>query len=326
MCSTSMTVLETTTLSLAGGSEGSSYGASRYAAEKEGVTNRFAAAQKLFKDQAASSPQPPTPAPITRQLTNTGASLYTKLDFSVSSNSPPADQDSTTLNLDKTSFTDAFMKTRTRQIPKPITAAALPSSQAPPTLVHSGCILLGPRRALQPLDVTSQTSARTPTGAPAWYCRHDKLVIFDGFRATGDGAAKLITRSSRGLDMARRNCSKMTIRVEVPCRHCQELLKRKTSAFERMLECSVCKGCQDRCLMEWEKRKAAESVVEAPTEKLAQSEPSSPTWAEPQLAGTEPGLDDCPPAPKPIVALEDAKPLELAKRDSVLQDDEITVA
>jgi hypothetical protein len=313
MSATSTTLVEVTTIHLTTSIENSSYVSSNTSVEKERATLRFAAAQKLFNDQAASQAKPQIPASLSRKRTNTAASLYTKLDASVADRSSLVEQPGVFSSPTDLSFRDAFIKTGARHIPKPATAASLAASQSPPTPVDEGCILLGPRRTLNPFDVTRQIHAATTDGSPAWYCRHDKLVIFDGIRDnSGNGTSKLITRSSRGLDMARRNCPKTTIQVDIPCSHCQDLLKRKTWVFaERMLECRVCKTCQDRCWREWDKRNRS---LQPTGDAVDASSPVSPcplaaeVTVDTERANTDLGVRDTKPPELSGVTISDPDP------------------
>ena len=48
-----------------------------------------------------------------------------------------------------------------------------------PRLAQGGCILPGPSVPPETFTSTSM-SARTEAERPAWWCRVDKLVVFDG--------------------------------------------------------------------------------------------------------------------------------------------------
>lgn len=265
MSTSSTTILEVTTIHLINkehGLHGDPQSASP--TDRERATSRFAAAQKLFGQQ-----QSPILSPIivTRQRNNTEPSLYSKLDQSVALTSPSADHQRAVSSPENLSFTDSFMKTSVRQLPKPRLAPSLASTERPPTPVDPGCLLPGPNRSLLPLDMTRSIKPKAASGGSVWYCRYDKLVIFDGIHAgNGDSSRKLITRSSRGLDISRKNCPKEKITIGLPCTHCQGLLKRRTWVFEeRMLQCRVCKGCQARCWKEWETgQETARSEVNPP--------------------------------------------------------------
>ena len=63
--------------------------------------------------------------------------------------------------------------------------------------------------------------------------------------------------------MSRKNCVKERIKVDLPCSHCQDLLNRKSWIYEeRVLECSVCRKCQEKCWKEWDKMQSLRDIGE----------------------------------------------------------------
>jgi heterodisulfide reductase subunit C len=116
------------------------------------------------------------------------------------------------------------------------------------------------------------------------------------------------------------------ISVDIPCGHCRDLLKRDTWVFEeRMLECRVCKGCQERCASEIEKQKIAEEVSEV-VEKNVPVKESSESVVPPEIEAGQAETQG-PQSRDQARVVDDAKVAEgQTKRDSVLQDDDITVA
>lgn len=119
------------------------------------------------------------------------------------------------------------------------------------TPIDPQCMLPGPKHTSRPFDITT-VKGTTATGAPAWWCRHDKLVVFDGIQTRGDEKKKhLITRTSKGLEVSRKRSPKEVISIKLSCSHCRDMLGKKTWTYEtRVMESKVCQRCQERCWWE----------------------------------------------------------------------------
>jgi len=123
----------------------------------------------------------------------------------------------------------------------------------PPRQTTNGCWLPGPGAQVGAFISTS-VRARTEAGnRPAWWCKVDKLVVFDGIDASSDGDMKIHTRSSKGLSIARRRGDMETIVIPMDCAHCQEMLNRHEWKYDmRVCKRSVCWDCKERC--KWESK------------------------------------------------------------------------
>lgn len=86
--------------------------------------------------------------------------------------------------------------------------------------------------------------ARTLDGKPAWWCPNCKLVIFDGM----DNQGRPQTRTSRGLEVSRKNCPKETVEYQMACLHCMETMGLHSWRYQaRVMNGKVCKRCEQRC-------------------------------------------------------------------------------
>ncbi|KAH6865123.1 hypothetical protein BKA58DRAFT_322637 [Alternaria rosae] len=134
----------------------------------------------------------------------------------------------------------------------------------PPPQTTNGCWLPGPGAQVHAFTSTS-VRARTEAGnRPAWWCKVDKLVVFDGIDATSDGDMKIHTRTSKGLSIARRRGDMETIVIPMDCAHCQEMLNRHEWKYDmRVCKRSVCWDCKDRCKWELEQEKLASEQTAA---------------------------------------------------------------
>lgn len=121
----------------------------------------------------------------------------------------------------------------------------------PPRPTANGCLLPGPGGSA---DAFSSTSVRARTEAgdrPAWWCKFDKLVIFDCVETLEDGATRIHARTSKGLTIARRRGDLETVIVPMSCSHCQDMLRRQEWKYDvRVCKRSVCWDCKERC--KWE--------------------------------------------------------------------------
>ena len=151
-------------------------------------------------------------------------------------------------------------------------------------------------------------------------------MIFGGFRTNGDGVSKMVTRSSRGLDVARRNCPKVAVKVEVPCGHCRGLLKLSRNEWvfqERMLECGVCRMCQERCMVEWGKMEEAKAAAEEVP--VREQEVTHDSHGTKEVASADQATAGVA-VPRVLTQSAAKDGEQQAKRDSVLQHDELPSA
>ncbi|RMZ69609.1 hypothetical protein GMOD_00006442 [Pyrenophora seminiperda CCB06] len=128
----------------------------------------------------------------------------------------------------------------------------------PPRPTTNGCWLPNPGAQMNAFTSTS-VRGRTKSGdRPAWWCKADKLVVFDGMHMQDDGELKLLTRTSKGLSIARRYGDLETIVIPLDCTHCQEMLNRHEWKYDmRVCKRSVCWDCKERCKWEMEEEKRA---------------------------------------------------------------------
>jgi hypothetical protein len=102
---------------------------------------------------------------------------------------------------------------------------------------------------------SSSVRARTEGGRSAWWCKNDKLVVFDGISVGDDGETKIHTRTSKGLSIARRRGDTETVVMPMNCKHCQEMLNRHEWKYDiQVCKRSVCWDCRERC--KWEEEQA----------------------------------------------------------------------
>ena len=141
----------------------------------------------------------------------------------------------------------------------------------PPRPTTNGCWL--PNPGAQPNAFTSSSvRGRTQAhGRPAWWCKVDKLVVFDGMHMQDDGELKLHTRTSKGLSIARRRGDSETIVIPLDCSHCQEMLHRSEWKYDmRVCKRSVCWDCKERC--KWEAEEEQKRASEDKDKKVAKPE------------------------------------------------------
>lgn len=97
----------------------------------------------------------------------------------------------------------------------------------PPKPTTGGWFFPRPAHATDAFNSTS-VRARTATGGrPAWWCKFDKLVVFDGIEVAGDGEMIIHARTSKGLSIARRRGDLEIVVVPMDCTHCQIMLRRR---------------------------------------------------------------------------------------------------
>ncbi|KAL6156767.1 hypothetical protein ACJBU6_04357 [Exserohilum turcicum] len=122
---------------------------------------------------------------------------------------------------------------------------------APPQAPENGCWLPGPKAQAQAFTSTSICARTEASQRPAWWCKFDKLVVFDGITTDAQGEPRMRTRTSKGLSVARRGGRLESIVIPLDCAHCQEMLKRHEWKYDmRVCERSVCWECTERC--KWE--------------------------------------------------------------------------
>lgn len=127
----------------------------------------------------------------------------------------------------------------------------------PPTFSTTGCIMPGPAKKMETFTSASVRAYTEVAGRPAWWCKTDKLVVFDGF----DGELKPKTRTSKGLSIARRRGDTETIIIPMDCTHCQNMLNRQEWKYDiQVCKRSVCWDCKERCRWEAEQEMAARVV------------------------------------------------------------------
>ena len=131
----------------------------------------------------------------------------------------------------------------------------------PPRATTDGCWLPGPGAQVDAFTSTS-VRARTEAGnRPAWWCKFDKLVVFDGIEEGEYGETKIHTRTSKGLSIARRRGELESIVIPLDCAHCQEMLNRHEWKYDmRVCKRSVCWDCKERCKWELEEEKRVDEA------------------------------------------------------------------
>ncbi|KAJ4985494.1 hypothetical protein SVAN01_09059 [Stagonosporopsis vannaccii] len=141
----------------------------------------------------------------------------------------------------------------------------------PPRATVNGCLLPGPGAQAEAFTSTSIRAKTEAGGRPAWWCKFDKLVVFDGMERQADGDLRLRTRTSKGLTIARRRGDLETVVIPLDCAHCHEMLNRHEWKYDmRVCKRSVCWDCKERCKWEYEQEKminAATSRTEANRER-----------------------------------------------------------
>ncbi|KAL1609537.1 hypothetical protein SLS59_001043 [Nothophoma quercina] len=132
----------------------------------------------------------------------------------------------------------------------------------PPRGTVNGCLLPGPGAQAEAFTSTA-VRAKTEAGErPAWWCKFDKLVVFDGIEQQSDGGTTLRTRTSKGLSIARRLGDLETVVIPLDCAHCHEMLNRHDWKYDiRVCKRSVCWDCKERCKWEYEQEKMATAAT-----------------------------------------------------------------
>jgi len=131
----------------------------------------------------------------------------------------------------------------------------------PPKPMLNGCILPGPAQQMGAFTGSSVRARTEKNQRPAWWCKFDKLVVFDGFEQDIDGEVKFKTRSSKGLTIARRRGETETVVIPMRCAHCQEMLNRTEWKYDiQVCKRGVCWDCRERC--RWEMQEEQMLAVE----------------------------------------------------------------
>ncbi|KAF2823044.1 hypothetical protein CC86DRAFT_299693 [Ophiobolus disseminans] len=139
----------------------------------------------------------------------------------------------------------------------------------PPQPSRNGCLLPGPAGQVEAFASASVRARTGSNGRPAWWCKTDKLVVFDGINLRVDGQVTVHTRTSKGLSIARRRGDTETIIIPMDCAHCQEMLNRHEWKYDiQVCKRSVCWDCKERCKWEHEQtNKEHAASVTATTER-----------------------------------------------------------
>jgi hypothetical protein len=131
----------------------------------------------------------------------------------------------------------------------------------PPHTPENGCWIPGPgaatANATAPFTSSSIRASTEKSKRPAWWCKFDKLVVFDGIDEDPEtGHVTIHTRTSKGLSIARRRGDLEAIVIPLDCTHCQEMLNRHEWKYDmRVCKRSVCWDCRERCKWEAEQEK-----------------------------------------------------------------------
>lgn len=129
----------------------------------------------------------------------------------------------------------------------------------------NGCILPGPQAQLEAFSGWSVRGHTEKGDRPTWWCKIDKVVIFDGAEESREGEeAKFKIRTSKGLTIARRRGDTETVIIPMNCRHCQDMLNRTEWKYDvQVCKRSVCWDCKERCKWEMEQEKNMAELVES---------------------------------------------------------------
>ncbi|KAF2711380.1 hypothetical protein K504DRAFT_465144 [Pleomassaria siparia CBS 279.74] len=160
----------------------------------------------------------------------------------------------------------------------------------PPQPMLNGCILPGPAAQLAAFTGSNVRAHTESTGRPAWWCKFDKLVVFDGIEPTATtsledgedrahGGMKFRTRSSKGLSIARRKGDTEAIIIPLDCEHCKEMLNRSEWKYDiQVCKRGVCWDCRERC--RWE----VENPLPSPVLDQSEGTPESTELEEKKIS------------------------------------------
>ncbi|KAL5442330.1 hypothetical protein PMIN07_005968 [Paraphaeosphaeria minitans] len=193
----------------------------------------------------------------------------------------------------------------------------------PPKPMLNGCILPGPRVQMEAFAGSSVRARIDRNGRPAWWCKFDKLVVFDGAEQSDGGDMRFKTRTSKGLSIARRRGDTETVVIPMDCTHCQEMLNRMEWRYDiQVCKRGVCWDCKERCrweMMQEEEKRADIEVNEERTDAnrvRADSVLQDDNVQEEELLAKI-GLEQRPEAP-----IETVGGIEERLNDAVLPADE----
>ncbi|KAF2267451.1 hypothetical protein CC78DRAFT_541691 [Lojkania enalia] len=145
----------------------------------------------------------------------------------------------------------------------------------PPRPMLNGCILPPPQAQLTPFSGSSVCARTEKTTRPAWWCKVDRVVIFDGVDESldGEGNEMFMTRSSKGLSIARRKGDLETVVIPMDCEHCREMLNRDEWKYDvRVCKRGVCWECLERCRWEMEEERRRTEAGEALEERRVRAD------------------------------------------------------
>mgnify|MGYP003624085079 CR=1 FL=1 len=155
-----------------------------------------------------------------------------------------------------------LLKERLNMSPKKSTHGEKIRAFVPPQPLRNGCLLPGPAGQKDAFTSKSVRARTEAGGRPAWWCKFDKLVVFDGIEVQDNEEPKIRTRTSKGLSIARRSGDAETILIPMDCAHCQDMLHRHEWKYEiQVCRRSVCWECRERC--KWEQEQEREKVARA---------------------------------------------------------------
>ncbi|KAF1963811.1 hypothetical protein CC80DRAFT_371702, partial [Byssothecium circinans] len=128
----------------------------------------------------------------------------------------------------------------------------------PPKPMLNGCILPGPVAQMEAFTGWSVRGRTEAGNRPTWWCKFDKVVVFDGVEEIeGSGEKTFKTRTSKGLTIARRRGDTETVMIPMECTHCQDMLNRTEWKYDvQVCKRVVCWDCKERCKWELEQEKA----------------------------------------------------------------------
>ncbi|KAF1979553.1 hypothetical protein BU23DRAFT_446742 [Bimuria novae-zelandiae CBS 107.79] len=126
----------------------------------------------------------------------------------------------------------------------------------PPKPMLNSCILPGPAVQMEAFTGTSVRARTEKSSRPAWWCKFDRLVVFDGAEEGNNGDLKFKTRTSKGLSVARRRGDIETVVIPMDCSHCQVMLNRREWKYDiQVCQRGVCWDCRERCRWEMEQER-----------------------------------------------------------------------
>ncbi|CAI6335118.1 unnamed protein product [Periconia digitata] len=129
----------------------------------------------------------------------------------------------------------------------------------PPKPMLNGCILPGPTAQMEAFKGWSVRGHTEKSNRPTWWCKYDKVVVFDGAEEVEGEEVKFKVRTSKGLTIARRRGDTETVVIPMNCNHCQEMLNRSEWKYDvQVCKRTVCWDCKERCKWELEQEKNTE--------------------------------------------------------------------